>query len=65
MYLPPPFIRPSDTAVPPAVVYVVSRTEDVLWNRPVFKAPPLVVRLPSFGVNAVGRGLFQFDSAAS
>ncbi len=65
MYLPPPFIRPSDTAVPAAVVYVVSRTEDVLWNRPVFKAPPLVVRLPSFGAKPFGRGAAQLDHVAA
>jgi hypothetical protein len=45
MYLPPPFIRPQVATEPPALVRVVSR-EDVLWNRPVFKAPPLVVRPP-------------------
>lgn len=65
MYLPPPFIRPSDTAEPPAIVHVVSRTEDVLWNRPVFKAPPLVVRLPAFGKKAFGPVGVQFAPTAS
>lgn len=45
MYLPPPFIRPQAATEPPALVRVVSR-EDVLWNRPVFKAPPLNVKPP-------------------
>jgi hypothetical protein len=31
------------------MVRVVSR-EDVLWDRPVFKAPPLVVRAPVIDV---------------
>ncbi|MEO6876084.1 MAG: hypothetical protein ABI222_14800 [Opitutaceae bacterium] len=30
---------------PPAIVRKVTR-EDVLWNRPVFRAPPLIVSLP-------------------
>jgi hypothetical protein len=46
MHLPPPFVRPQTATEPPALVRVVSR-EDVMWNRPVFKAPPLVVRPPS------------------
>ncbi len=45
MHLPPPFVRPQAATEPSALVRVVSR-EDVLWNRPVFKAPPLVVRPP-------------------
>ncbi len=39
----------------PAIVRVIRR-EDVLWNRPTFKAPPLVVSVPSadelFAVNS-------------
>ena len=46
MILPPPQFRPSvERETPPAIVRKVTR-EDVLWNRPVFKAPPLVVKLP-------------------
>lgn len=46
MNLPPPPLRPSsERETPPAIIRKVTR-EDVLWNRPVFKAPPLVVRLP-------------------
>lgn len=57
MILPPPQFRPSvERENPPAIVRQVTR-EDVLWNRPVFKAPPLVVRLPAAspfaGINSV------------
>ena len=46
MNLPPPQNRPSpERENPPAIVRKMTR-EDVLWNRPVFKAPPLVVTLP-------------------
>lgn len=46
MNLPPPQFRPSlEREIPPAIVRKITR-EDVLWNRPVFKAPPLVVKLP-------------------
>jgi len=47
MNLPPPPARPPvERENPPAIIRKITR-EDVLWNRPVFKAPPLVVRLPS------------------
>jgi len=46
MNVPPPPVRPSaERETPPAIIRKVTR-EDVLWNRPVFKAPPLVVKLP-------------------
>jgi len=46
MILPPPAVRPSaERETPPAIIRKVTR-EDVLWNRWVFKAPPLVVTLP-------------------
>jgi hypothetical protein len=43
-HLPPP----STSETPSAIVRVVTR-EDVLWDRPVFKAPPLKVSLPAPG----------------
>ena len=47
MNLPPPPLRPSaERETPPAIIRKVTR-EDVLWNRPVFKAPPLIVQLPA------------------
>jgi hypothetical protein len=46
MHLPPPNLRPSVATEPPALVRVLTRA-DVLWNRPVFRAPPLNVRPPA------------------
>jgi hypothetical protein len=47
MNLPPPQTQPSlERESPPAIIRKITR-EDVLWNRPVFRAPPLVVRLPA------------------
>ena len=45
MPFPIPLSRPPVAPEPPALVHSVTR-EDVIWNRPVFKAPPLVVRPP-------------------
>ena len=45
MNLPNTHLHPLPTRETPAIVRMVTR-EDVLWNRPVFKAPPLVVKLP-------------------
>lgn len=51
MNLPPPPLRPTaERDHPPAIIRKITR-EDVLWNRPVFKAPPLVVQLPAVPVN--------------
>ena len=56
MLLPPPPFRPSaERDNPPAIIRKITR-EDVLWNRPVFKAPPLVVRLPA------ARSFAEFNS---
>ena len=46
MPFPVPHFEPKPVQLPPAIVRAVAR-EDVLWNRPVFKAPPLVVFFPS------------------
>jgi hypothetical protein len=46
------------------LVRVVSR-EDVLWNRPVFKAPPLVVRAPVIDAKAFGSSAVQVGLAVS
>lgn len=46
MNLPPPQLRPQpEREAPVAIVCFITR-EDVLWNRPIFKAPPLFVTLP-------------------
>ena len=46
MHFPISFTRPPAATELPALVRVVSR-EDVQWNRPVFKAPPLAVQPPA------------------
>jgi hypothetical protein len=47
MHLPVPNLPPPTTPEPPALVRSAFR-EDVLWNRPIFKAPPLESFLQSF-----------------
>ncbi len=52
MNLPPPQNNPSlERENPPAIIRKITR-EDVLWNRPVFRAPPLIVKLPAAPVIA-------------
>ena len=46
MNLPNAHFRPPPEREIPAIVRVITR-EDVQWNRPVFKAPPLIVSVPS------------------
>ena len=60
MHLPMPFIRPQAATEPPAHVRVVSR-EDVMWNRPVFKAPPLAVQPPVFDAKLFASELTRAD----
>lgn len=59
MYFAPPVISGDTTADPPALVRTVSR-EQVQWNRPMFKAPPLEVVPPTFDFTLapVGAGKF-------
>lgn len=45
MHFTPSDLPPVRTPEPPAMVSVMSRS-DFLWNRPVFRAPPLVVAVP-------------------
>jgi hypothetical protein len=52
MHLPPPFVRPQTTTEPPALVRVLTR-EEIHWNRPLFKAPPLQVEPPLADVLAL------------
>jgi hypothetical protein len=40
MNVPIAHFRPNPAPEPPAMVRVAGR-EDVMWNRPIFKAPPL------------------------
>lgn len=44
-----PHFDPKAEAEPPAMVRTATR-EDVLWNRPVFKAPPLRLHPQAFDV---------------
>jgi len=49
----------------PAIVRVIQR-EDVLWNRPTFRAPPLIVSLPPADqLFAFGSGSGKATSLAS
>ena len=45
MHLPPPIERPPTTTEPPALVRVLTR-EEIHWNKPLFKAPPLKIEPP-------------------
>jgi hypothetical protein len=56
MHLPNSDYRPERNPEPPALVSVVSRS-DVMWNRPVFKAPPLEATLPTFDPRSVAEEL--------
>ncbi len=47
MHLPIPNYHPKSVPEPPAMVRSATR-EDVLWNRPIFKAPPLEVHPQAF-----------------
>ena len=49
MHLPPPFVRPETDTEPPALVRVLTR-EEIHWNRPLFKAPPLEIKPPTVDV---------------
>jgi hypothetical protein len=41
-----PSLRPFSVRKAPAAVRVLTR-EDVMWNRPIFRAPPLNVKPPT------------------
>jgi hypothetical protein len=56
MHLPNTQFRPPPEREIPAIVRMIPR-EDVVWNRPTFKAPPLVVPVPS------ADSFFAFSSA--
>lgn len=58
MHLPQQFIRPQFPTEPPAFVRMVAR-EDVQWNRPIFKAPPLDVLPPLDDVAALAADVIR------
>jgi hypothetical protein len=47
MHFPLPNLHPKPAPEPPAMVHTAFR-QDVLWDRPVFKAPPLKVHPQAF-----------------
>jgi hypothetical protein len=51
MHFPTSNFRPPPAPEPPADIRVVAR-EDVQWNRPVFKAPPLQLDPRKFDTKA-------------
>ena len=52
MPFPIPEFRPQRTPEPPAMVSYVARS-DVTWNRPLFKAPPLVIDPQKFDTKSI------------
>ena len=60
MHLPVPPIPSQPDPTPSAVVRSIVR-EDVLWNRPVFKAPPLEPLLRGFDVAAIAEEFRRFS----
>ena len=52
MHLPPPTTRPSPLPEAPAEVRTNSR-EDMMWSRPIFRAPPLRVNPPAVDVTVL------------
>jgi hypothetical protein len=60
-FVPLPMIRPQQAAEPPQMVRQVGR-EDVLWDRPVFKAPPLKFSLSHREVQAFAEDLRRIGS---
>jgi len=56
MHFPVPNFHPKSEPEPPAMVRTVAR-EDVQWNRPVFKAPPLELHPQAFDATIFGQDL--------
>jgi len=64
MHLPLPFTRPQLPTEPPALVRVVARgdVEWTQWNRPIFKAPPLIVKPPLADVASLASAVTRKDA---
>jgi hypothetical protein len=56
MPFPVPHFHPKPVPEPPAMVRTVAR-EDVQWNRPVFKAPPLKLHPHAFDATIFAQDL--------
>lgn len=63
MALPFAYPTPQPASETPAIVRVFSRA-DVLWNRPIFKAPPLNVVIPTADISALAFGIRKPDAIA-
>lgn len=61
MIFPAPEFQPKPAAEPPAMVRIATR-EDVIWNRPVFKAPPLTLHPQPFDAKLFADELPRFGS---
>ena len=64
MTLPINYQRPPQIADKPPIIRYVTR-EDVTWNRPIFRAPPLSVAVPVIDASELRpTGKFTPDSSA-
>ena len=63
MHLPVPNIHPKAAAEPPAMVRAATRA-DVLWDRPIFKAPPLDTRPSTLNPAALAEELRRIGLGA-
>jgi hypothetical protein len=61
MQMPAPIHHQQSASNTPAIVRVFER-EDVLWNRPVFKAPPLTVVPPLADISELAFGVRKPDA---
>jgi hypothetical protein len=59
MHFPVPDLQQNPAPVPPAMVRTVAR-EDVQWNRPIFKAPPLDLHVQAFDAAILAQELRRF-----
>jgi hypothetical protein len=63
MALPFPFPPPQPAPEAPAIVRVYGR-DDVVWNRPLFKAPPLNIIPPIRDISELAFGIKKPDALA-
>jgi hypothetical protein len=56
MHFPVPDSHPKPATEPPALIRNATR-EDVLWNRPIFKAPPLELHPQAFDAEMFAQDL--------
>ncbi len=56
MHLPMPNLPQNTTPAPAAIVRALTR-QDVMWDRPIFKAPPLDLQLPAIDTKRLAQEL--------